>query len=536
MIKLYERLIGACKTINQVNRVHIALENWMTPRQWQVLRAQLLQSPAYGFLTTSAAADKPAAPGDIRYVQQQWLKSLQGMYDKSGQTSPQAYERRRLGRYVSLYKNAGEARSERTLVVCFTGAAQRMMCPLPVFMQHIDAAAHDVVLIRYPKGKGYRHGLEGVADSFEAAVEWLSRILPCQNYSRVVAVGASGGGLPAVLTSLRLGFDAALTFGAGHPGDKRWSDALGYSGEVLVRRFFEQRQKKIPLFLVHGADMPTDRQAAEALGRLLPASIIEVKGTNVPVGHNSLYPLLTAKKLRGFLRETILGPKRRMSQPGNGTKKALPDVVQQDYERSLVPLTGSRYFGIGFNKTGTTTLGRCFEILGLTPVAEPRSKYIDFRYLSRSIFERVDFQPALHAADYFRAFQDRPWNIWDMYKHLDQKFAGSYFILTEREPESWWDSVERWVAGAHKHDKAKFLRYLNHLKVDRFDKADFIKAYLQYNDEVKAYFAGRADLLVMNLAAGDGWEKLCPFLGMPVPGQEFPHANKNQVQESVRRA
>ena len=32
-------------------------------------------------------------------------------------------------------------------------------------------------------------------------------------------------------------------------------------------------------------------------------------------------------------------------------------------------------------------------------------------------------------------------------------------------------------------------------------------------------------LLVMDIIAGDGWDKLCPFLGKPVPEAAFPHRN-----------
>ena len=36
----------------------------------------------------------------------------------------------------------------------------------------------------------------------------------------------------------------------------------------------------------------------------------------------------------------------------------------------------------------------------------------------------------------------------------------------------------------------------------------------------------RPRLLEMDIAAGDGWEKLCAFLGRDVPDQPFPHLNK----------
>jgi len=32
-------------------------------------------------------------------------------------------------------------------------------------------------------------------------------------------------------------------------------------------------------------------------------------------------------------------------------------------------------------------------------------------------------------------------------------------------------------------------------------------------------------LLRMRLTAGDAWQLLCPFLGLPVPDEPFPHLN-----------
>jgi hypothetical protein len=151
---------------------------------------------------------------------------------------------------------------------------------------------------------------------------------------------------------------------------------------------------------------------------------------------------------------------------------------------------------------------------------------MDYQHLSHLIFEYGDFDRVLDAAEHFRAFQDRPWNIWDMYQRLDGRFEGSYFILTERNPETWWRSVEKWLTVSHPKDHDKLLRYLKHLKVDRLEKATFLNAYQAYNQAVKSYFKGRDNFLVMNLENGDGWDKLCPFVGVPIPHVNFPHANK----------
>ena len=218
-----------------------------------------------------------------------------------------------------------------------------------------------------------------------------------------------------------------------------------------------------------------------------------------------------------------------------------------------------KIFGIGLNKTGTSTLGRCFRKLGLGPVAPVGDKAT--RSCTRQLFENRDYQPALHFAKTYRCFEDRPWNVWQMYRKLDTTFPGSRFILTTRCAESWWRSVERWLS----FSKPGMLRiYCRHLKVA--DASEFmsggrtrnpllfgakrtsqeneqfirlqefmLREYERYNREVMDYFSGRDDLLVIDFAAGDGWEALCQFLDLPIPTARFPHANRQYYDERDKK-
>jgi len=55
----------------------------------------------------------------------------------------------------------------------------------------------------------------------------------------------------------------------------------------------------------------------------------------------------------------------------------------------------------------------------------------------------------------------------------------------------------------------------------------YVRRFETHNREVGEHFSNRTDdLLVMNLADGDGWDQLCPFLGKEVPPVPFPHANR----------
>ncbi|MEM6598284.1 MAG: sulfotransferase, partial [Cyanobacteria bacterium P01_C01_bin.69] len=71
------------------------------------------------------------------------------------------------------------------------------------------------------------------------------------------------------------------------------------------------------------------------------------------------------------------------------------------------------------------------------------------------------------------------------------------------------------------------LRRMHIYESVTFDRGKFIDAYHRYHADVRRYFKDRPnDLLEMNIVEGEGWEKLCPFLEMPVPEAAFPHRNK----------
>jgi len=63
-------------------------------------------------------------------------------------------------------------------------------------------------------------------------------------------------------------------------------------------------------------------------------------------------------------------------------------------------------------------------------------------------------------------------------------------------------------------------------------EALYTQRYERHNREVRDYFKDRPeDLLELNITLNEGWEKLCPFLGLPVPKTAFPHSNKAADRE-----
>lgn len=164
-----------------------------------------------------------------------------------------------------------------------------------------------------------------------------------------------------------------------------------------------------------------------------------------------------------------------------------------------------RVWDIGLPRTGTTTFCEAVKLLGYTKVKHnPRYEHLE------------DLEAASDAGCVL------------YYKYLDFKFPNSKFVLALRDLDSWLASAEFIYTKYPATDKdIAILRRMHIYESVTFDRGKFIDAYHRYHADVRRYFKDRPDdLLEMNIVEGEGWEKLCPFLDMPVPEQAFPHRNK----------
>jgi hypothetical protein len=127
----------------------------------------------------------------------------------------------------------------------------------------------------------------------------------------------------------------------------------------------------------------------------------------------------------------------------------------------------------------------------------------------------------------YDAFKDNPWPI--IFKEMDAMHPNSKFLLTVRDSESWIKSQVRHF-GRHETPMRKWIYGVG---CPEGNEGTYIKRLEEHNKEVIDYFKDRPDdLLVFDLAKGDGWEKLCPFLKADIPNIPFPHANKASDRET----
>lgn len=176
-----------------------------------------------------------------------------------------------------------------------------------------------------------------------------------------------------------------------------------------------------------------------------------------------------------------------------------------------------KVFGIGFHKTATSSLAAAFYILGYNVTGF-------FGAYDPDIGEHV-YDLAYDLADRFDAAQDTPWPV--LYKELDERFPGSKFILTVRPADKWINSVVKHFKNQH----IPIHEWIYGVRTARGNEDLYLRRFQDHNREVQEYFKDRPDdLLVMDITRGDGWERLCPFLGQETPPFDFPSRNIARVR------
>jgi len=180
--------------------------------------------------------------------------------------------------------------------------------------------------------------------------------------------------------------------------------------------------------------------------------------------------------------------------------------------------------GVGWAKTGTSTLGRCFELLGFSHQAG-RLDLVE--HLADG-----DTDAIIDVARSWDALEDWPWLL--LYREFDAAFPGSKFVLTTRDPQAQLQSWRNMLRdGKHTWPEVTRARQVLYgLPFPDVTDQQVLARVQQHEAEVRAYFADRPDdLLVVDWTKGDGWPELCGFLDLPIPDEPFPHANQGDYAD-----
>jgi hypothetical protein len=123
----------------------------------------------------------------------------------------------------------------------------------------------------------------------------------------------------------------------------------------------------------------------------------------------------------------------------------------------------------------------------------------------------------------------------NFYRELADANPSAKIILTERDADSWYESMcatifERMrldVAEAEYPDQLRMAKFVvaERTFANRFDRDHAIAVYRRHNEEVRRTIAPER-LLVFSSEMG--WAPLCEFLRVPVPDEPYPKTNTSE--------
>lgn len=187
-------------------------------------------------------------------------------------------------------------------------------------------------------------------------------------------------------------------------------------------------------------------------------------------------------------------------------------------------MTYNKVFGIGFHKTGTSSLAMALTILGFK-----NNRGLDTlnkvwgQKKSITLLKERDYQPFFEFINEYDSTLDNPWYL--LYKELDKEFPKSKFILTIRAEDKWLNSCRNFFRG--KRNPLHNIIY----GVNKFigNEEIYLTKYKEHCEEVNKYFRNRPeDLLIVNWEKGNGWKEICTFLDKPIVKLPFPHLNQGK--------
>jgi hypothetical protein len=187
--------------------------------------------------------------------------------------------------------------------------------------------------------------------------------------------------------------------------------------------------------------------------------------------------------------------------------------------------------GAGFGRTGTASLKFALETLGIgrcyhmsEVLADPSHIELWLRAeRGEAVFEQI--------FDGFSATVDFPACIF--WRELMETYPDAKVLLSVRDPERWYRSTQETILSPHfvKHMAGGPFGKIGSGLIGRFfdgelhDHDHLIRRFNEHVESVRS--AVPADQLLV-YEVKQGWEPLCEFLDVPVPGEAFPHVNSEE--------
>jgi Sulfotransferase domain len=193
--------------------------------------------------------------------------------------------------------------------------------------------------------------------------------------------------------------------------------------------------------------------------------------------------------------------------------------------------------GPGFGRTGTNSLKIALEHLGFGPchhmfeVRDNPELLPDWEAAARG--ETVDWD------EVFRGYRSQvDWPGARYWRELADHFPEAKVILSVRDPDAWFDSVQATIApfisarGTHPSPHANAIAEMAHQAIvaqvfdNRMSEREHAtRVFREHTAEVQSAIPAHR---LLAFDPRDGWQSLCEFLEVELPEIPFPRTNSSK--------
>lgn len=162
--------------------------------------------------------------------------------------------------------------SKQSILVVFTGNAQRPMLPLPVFLQYLPNSIGTVLVLRDYSNHLFLNGISPYGNFLEL-IEQIKKITI--NFDKVFSLGTSSGGAASIYSNFIIDYHKIICIGGRHPTLSRFNNnSLSFNAN-----FFDYLIKSNPskinqkaINIIFASALKGDLEGAESLYKIFPDS------------------------------------------------------------------------------------------------------------------------------------------------------------------------------------------------------------------------------------------------------------------------
>lgn len=188
--------------------------------------------------------------------------------------------------------------------------------------------------------------------------------------------------------------------------------------------------------------------------------------------------------------------------------------------------------GAGLGRTGTMSLKLALEQLGFGPCYHMIEVFKDpaapAYWEAAADGERMDWEKVFAG---FKSTVD--WPSASFYRELAAAYPEARVILTERDPEAWYESTQQTIFAIRDERAPPTDAFVSMIRKVVYKMFDFrvhdrdwaISVFERHNAQARA--AIPADRLLV-YEVSQGWAPLCTFLGVPVQDGPMPKVNTTE--------